>query len=277
MARNPLQLPQFNAMEREVFILNAVWELSNRMVNRSILRLHHNDPDSEVRFQSAEASRLFNIRLVDLLSPPNAQFARHENYVVALKAICENPSFRPKYAVRPLRKAARAFDRWLRSKRRYSRIWLPSIDRNCTIEMQRQEFLKICGNISKHNYTRLTDAAEKLRTILHRTGINVSATESLTLLDEFDDWFHDNIFHYHSSTIAEFINNIRLGIFDYLSPEFQRSYTRDPHDEIKYTFKRPTHLNNDYAFHVHWDLMNKVRSRPWMPAFTVTKALKKRY
>jgi hypothetical protein len=50
MARAPLQLPTFNAMEREIFILNATWELANRTVNRSMLRLHYNDPNSEVRF-----------------------------------------------------------------------------------------------------------------------------------------------------------------------------------------------------------------------------------
>lgn len=143
--------------------------------------------------------------------------------------------------------------------------------------MQRREFLKICGNISKHNYTRLTDAAQKLQQILRRTGVNLTASQALMVLDEFDEWFYQNIFHYHSSTIAKFINNIRIGIFEYLLPEFARSYTPDQYHPPTYGFKQPNGIQNDYAFHVYWDLMSKVRGRPWMPSFTVTSLLKKRY
>jgi hypothetical protein len=34
-------------------------------------------------------------------------------------------------------------------------------------------------------------------------------------LDDFYERFHKDILNYHSSTIAEFLNNIRWGIYEY--------------------------------------------------------------
>lgn len=51
----------------------------------------------------------------------------------------------------------------------------------------------------------------------------MSPDEAALALEDFYRWFHDDILNYHASTIAEFLNNIRWGIYEYLQPEFQRS------------------------------------------------------
>ena len=45
-----------------------------------------------------------------------------------------------------------------------------------------------------------------------------------SVMENFADWFLDDIFVYHSSPIGEFLNNIRWAIYEYLQPEFRRSW-----------------------------------------------------
>jgi hypothetical protein len=96
-------------------------------------------------------------------------------------------------------------------------------------------------------------------------------------LPEFYDWFHDHVFSYHSSAIAEFLNNLRWGIYAYLRPEFERSFTRDDPQSIAYRFQYPQGCDHEPAKTLYWDLMNAVRMEPYVPRFPVTRYLKMRY
>jgi hypothetical protein len=62
-----------------------------------------------------------------------------------------------------------------------------------------------------------------LREILSRSNVSVDLDEAMLALEDFYRWFHDDILNYHASAIAEFLNNIRWGIYEYLQPEFHRS------------------------------------------------------
>jgi hypothetical protein len=75
------------------------------------------------------------------------------------------------------------------------------------------------------------------------------------IIDEFYEWFHTNVFAYHSSAIAEFLNNLRWGIHDYLRREFLRSFTREP-GSIAYHFKYPA--GSQHPTGKYWNLMNDV-------------------
>jgi hypothetical protein len=95
------------------------------------------------------------------------------------------------------------------------------------------------------------------------------------MLDEFYEWFHTNVFSYHASTIAEFLNNLRWGFYNYLVPEFRRSFERT--GEYDYKFDIPSDIVSPLGRAMYWDLMNMVRAPPWFPRFTVTQSLKGRY
>lgn len=87
-----------------------------------------------------------------------------------------------------------------------------------------------------------------------------------------------DVFSYHSSAIAEFLNNIRWGIYEYLRPEFLRSFTsREPGESIAYHFKYPAGSQHPIGKTLYWSLMNDVRTEPLMPRFDVTRFLKMRY
>jgi hypothetical protein len=99
------------------------------------------------------------------------------------------------------------------------------------------------------------------------------------VLPEFWEWFHTHLFGYHLSTIAEFLNNIRWGIFEYLQPEFARAYRVTSYDAGVpiYEFDGPAQIAAPIAKTMYWDLMNMARSKPYFPRFTVTPALKLRF
>ncbi len=96
------------------------------------------------------------------------------------------------------------------------------------------------------------------------------------VLPEFHEWFHDNVFGYHARTIAEFLNNIRWSIFEYLKPEYERSFERiDPNPMYRYRF--PPEITHPVAKEMYWDLMNMVRSAPYFPRFSVNDIFKSQY
>ena len=114
--------------------------------------------------------------------------------------------------------------------------------------------------------------------IFKRNEITLKNENALLILDEFYEWFHKDIFTYHSSAIAEFLNNIRWGIYEYLQPEFQQSIVFENDEHLRrYHYTYPNDVNNSFAKSCYWDLMNEVRSEPYMNKFQVTRYLKMRY
>ena len=85
------------------------------------------------------------------------------------------------------------------------------------------------------------------------------------------------MFQYHSSTIAEFLNNIRWGIYTYLQPEFNRSIVIKDVESQAYSYTFPSGIVTDFGKECYWGLMNEVRKEPYMRRFKVTDSLKQRY
>lgn len=146
-----------------------------------------------------------------------------------------------------------------------------------TITVKRISFIKICGNIAKHSFARLSKTVDEICEVLKANGTTIDHQQGYLVVPEFYEWFHTNVFSYHSSAIAEFLNNLRWGLYDYLRPEFARSFTKDDPALIAYRYIFPHDCNTAVARNMYWDLMNAVRSQPYMPRFEVTRFLKMRY
>jgi hypothetical protein len=269
---------RFNATEKEVIFLKATTELINNMVNFEVLNVIGNDPDSEIRFNSSTHQQFFNIIMVDFLSKTdNRILGESSSYLMALQSICTSPNFNQNNSVSSLKQATQDFTDWLDTEFLVEKVWLPSINLEIDLNIKRIEFIKICGNISKHNFTRLGAVSNELKTIFQRNSHTLSDEDALLIFGEFYEWFHTNIFSYHSSAIAEFLNNIRWGIYEYLQPEFHGSIVYDKKESYMYQFTIPTTISNSFAKTCYWDLMNEVRSKPYVRQFQVTRYLKMRY
>lgn len=267
-----------STIEQEIIVLKAVEEIIDSIVNYEMMSLLGNDPDSEIRFNSSTHQRFFNIVLVDFLSPIDIKdLIKQTSYLDAMKDISERPNFNISDSIKPLLEATHRFDDWLEQEVKVDNVWLPSINTQATLCISRKGSLKMCGNISKHNFLRLNRVAVELQNTLAKNGVSVTLEDSLLTLPDFYDQFHTDILNYHSSTIAEFLNNIRWGIYEYLQPELRRSIVWEGGDPPKYRYTYPNAVTSRFAKECYWELMNEVRSAPYMRKFTVSKWLKLRY
>jgi len=266
-----------SGIEQEVIILKSVKELIDSMVNFELMSLEGNDPNSNIAFKSITHQRFFNIILVDFLSQTDKKGPiKQTSYLGGLREIINNPYFDENNSVSNLKVATLEFKDWVEQEVEVD-VWLPSMDKETKLKITRFSFLKMTGNISKHNYLRAIGVAEELRNILSESGLTVDIDEVLLALAEFYERFHTDVLNYHSSTIAEFLNNIRWGIYDYLQPEFKKSIVWEGDDPPKYHYTYPKEMKSKFAKACYWELMNEVRIEPFMRRFKVTKWLKLRY
>jgi hypothetical protein len=267
----------FSNIEEEVVLLNAIHELIDSMVNFEMLSLTGDDPRSQISFKSSIHQQLFNVLLVDFLSQTDKRSPiQQTSYCGALKFITTDPSFNWNNSVESLRRAIQQFAEWLDQEVEIE-VWLPSIEAQTILNISRMKFLKMCGNICKHNFLRSIGIAKDLQERLAASGVSITLNDALPALEEFYRHFGADIFQYHSSRIAEFLNNIRWGIYDYLRPEFRRSFTPIPSEPPRYEFKYPSGLTAKFAKDCYWNLMNDIRSQPYVRRFEVTKSKDKEF
>jgi hypothetical protein len=268
---------KFSGIDQEVIILKAVIELINSMVNFEILSVEGDDPDSNVAFKSSTHQRFFNIILVDFLSCTDKKGPiKPTSYLGGLREIVNNPYFDENNSVHNLKVATQEFKDWLEQEVEIG-VWLPSIDTDTRLNIKRLDLLKMTGDISRHNYLRAVGVAEDLQEILLKSGITIDIDEALLALAEFYERFHTDIFSYHASTVAELLNNIRWGIYDYLQPEFNKSIVREGGNSLMYRYTCPEEIQSEFARTCYWELMNEVSSKSYMRKFKVTRWLKLRY
>jgi len=277
----------FTATEREVIVLRLVWESIDEMVNYEMFAKPASMTDATLVFNSVTHQRLFNVLLVDFLSkpnqrpfelpmPPDGSPKSEQSILFHLLRICDAPQLDPSGG-RALRRPIEALRDWLEEECRIEKVWLQSISVETTIKVKRVSFIRICGNIAKHSFGRLSESVKEICEILKTSGTTISPEQGYLVLPDFYEWFHRNVFNYHSSAIAEFLNNVRWGIYDYLRSEFTRSFTKDDPILMTYGYRFPPDCNAEVARAMYWDLMNAVQSKPYMPRFNITQYLKMRY
>lgn len=280
----------FNETEQEAIILNAIWGMIDDMVNYEMFAKIERTTDVVLMFSTPIHMRLFNALLVDFLSqlqrrqgravpfdlpqpPPNARQA-DLTHLFYLRQVCAAPKLGPDASM--IAGPLDGFSDWLEAEAVVEKVWLPAINTKLDLRICRLQFTKICGNIAKHNILRLSQNVKHLRQVLNANGHTIDEGQTYLVLPEFYEWFHTNIFAYHSSTIAEYLNNLRLGIFAYLQPEFARAYHEvDPRS--MYRLHIPSAIAHPLAKEMYCELMNMVRSRPYMSRFEVSPYVKMRY
>lgn len=268
---------KFTEIEREVIYLKAINESIDSIVNYEIFELSKGDNGAQAIFKTSVHRRFFNIILVDFLSKPVKEFlGKRYSCLDALSEVCEKPNFNQHNSIKSLNCAVRAFKKWLEHEINV-KIWLASINLEAKLKVQRQEFIKICGDISKHNFSRLSRRANDLKNILFKSGVELSDEDGLLIIDDFYERFHIDIFTYHGSYIVEQLNNIRWGVQEYLLPEFKGSIVYKNGSPPKYSYTYPNCINTKFVKNCYWALMNEVRATPYVKRFKTNEIFRLRY
>jgi len=142
-----------NPFEEELVILKATWDLIDSIVNFDVFMLSDSDTDAQIMFHRSSDQKYFNIVLTDFLSRTDKKAPiRQTSYLGGLRNIALNPSFRSA-STTSLDTAVACFCSWLEQEVTID-IWMPSIDQQVALKIARLSFLKMCGDLCKHNFLR---------------------------------------------------------------------------------------------------------------------------
>lgn len=268
---------KFTEIEQEVIFLKSTTASIGTMVNYQVLQLREGADRTQAVFKTSIHQRFFNIVLVDFLSPTACKVTGDtKSCMDALATICEKPNFNERNSAKLLKQAVTAFKKWLEQEIKV-KVWFASIRLKAKIKVTRKEFISICGDISKHNFSRLDRRARVLQQILKRNGEEVSEEDALLALDDFYEKFHSDIFTYLGSHLVEQLNNIRWGIQEYLQPEFNSSLTHEGCTPPRYRYTYPSGIKAEFAKLCYWELMNDIRAAPDMKRFKTYRLLTRSY
>ena len=227
-----------NEVERESLILNSAWKMIDGMVNWAMFVKNEHIGPTHLLFETRQHARLFIILLRDFLSQSGADRNEHEplglmnpppgsrpsdlTFLFHLRQVCDNPQLGEDPT--GLSEQIEAFARWLEGDFVAHDVNLADINVSADLRIERYRYIRMCGDIAKHNLAHLSRNVRYLHRLLGNADHEVSEQETYLAVENFFEWFFDNIFIYHSSHIAEFLNNIRWAIFEYLKPEYERSW-----------------------------------------------------
>ena len=255
-------------VEKEIILLKATWEIINSAVNNVVF-----NPKKSDLFKTLEHQRYFGVLIIDLLSKPSG-FSFVEKYVQELKNIYTTPNFNNDNSIANLTTAVNNIQNWLKQpvpldeKGHYADepMWFPSIEKSINPRFLREDIIFIYGNMSKHKFTQLTSVTNKIKCCFKKAGKEISEIEALLVLNDLHEHLDDNIFIFHAHHMAKHMNHIIWGIYDYLLPEFQKSIQYiGQNGRYKYTI--PKGVSNNYTKNIYWELMNDVRSKPYIEKF----------
>ncbi|WP_371369325.1 hypothetical protein ACA097_06875 [Pseudomonas sp. QL9] len=263
-------------IEQEAVVLLAAVELIRSMVNREMFDVGDSD-DTNILFRTQTHHRFFSIALVDFLSATDERGPIPKSpYLRKITQISTQPSFDSEGSVSELRLATERFKHWLEEEITVD-VWLPLLNQQFSLRPTRHCIHKISGNLSKHNFLRSIGVLEEIKSLFSSAGHTIETSEIIPSLEQIYEQFHENIGLYHTSIIAEFLNDILWGIQIYLEPEFQRSWTPDLIEPLRYSYQYPTELKDPLARACYWELMNRVRSGPIFHRFKISNSFKQRY
>jgi hypothetical protein len=283
-----------NDTEREVIILNSAWEMIDEMVNWAMFVKNECTEPTHLLLTNRAFSRLFIIFLGDFLSEvkayngkpalglskpaPNGAPPSDKTFLFHIRQVCTNPKLGTDST--RLSQAVDAFAEWLESEFTAQSVNLSAIGFVEDLRITRIQYIQMCGDIAKHNLARLEKRVNDLCKLLKVKKPSVSEQDAYLAVEGFFEWFQGNIFIYHSSQIAEFLNNIRWSIYEYLQPEFQRSWHQPDNwatDFPAYAYHVPPNVTEPLTRAMYWNLMNRARLRPIVPRFVICETSKRRY
>lgn len=282
-------------LEQEAIVLNAVVTMVDDMVNHAIFcPLGSKKQNTNLMPQTAATLRQFAILLRDFLSPVQAKGKNQLPFglptppkdgcltdfttLFYLKLVCENPLIGSDTG--NLSKNVNEFADWLECKAFVPKVWFANINVETDLSIKRFDFIRMGGDIGKHNFLRLGGQANKLRRILHDNNVEIDEGQSYAALPDCWDWFHTHLFAYHASALAEFLNNIRYAIRDYVLPTTKDSYriiAQIDENFAQYTFERPADITSDFAWSQYHSLLDNARSETTFPRFSVSPYFKDQF
>ena len=195
-------------IEHEAIILNSAWTMIDGMVNWAMFMRVDLDEPTNLMFQDQEHQKMFVILLRDFLSQVGARRNQpvplglrrapqdgrptDRTFLFHLRQVCEVPQLGADAV--ELRQQVEAFAEWLEEEFDAREVWLPDIDVQVDLSITRYRYITMCGDIAKHHLGRLSVNARHIQNLLGRANRDIDEQMSYLAVENFFQWFFDNIF-----------------------------------------------------------------------------------
>lgn len=286
-----------NAIEREAIILNTALKIIDSMVNWSIFVAENRINPTNLLFVDSECEKKFIILLRDFLSQVSitgkksnpidykqvqhnsSDSHQHQSFLYQLRQVCQNPQFGKD--VSHLNDTVESFKGWLEKEFILPEFQIPEKNRVVNMKITRYQYITICGDIAECHDERMSVVAKQIQKILKNSNCDIDENLANSVIWDFYHRFFDDILIYHSFQIAEFLNNIRWEVYDYLQPEFKRSLqlaVDATQESPNYIYKIPEEIKKRaIARKMYLELIQRLHKLPLMVRFEVPEILKLRY
>lgn len=268
-----------NSIERETIGLCISLEALNDIVNHALLDVRESSRkpgESEVYFKDFVHRSLFVIRFLDFAKEvgDSKLTGVSGSCIKVLEEACKSKNYDVNESVEELKRPLEQLQKWLDFKAPL-KLWLPTLNIEAKIEVSRMEFLKISGNNSKHNVSRLTGVSKRIHQVLSEHNYDVPIELVPLALEDFQEHLDENYFIYYGTWMTQLLNDVRWGIQRYLEPTYISCFKQDE-DGFRYSYEYPESFENEIAKQWFWRLMNHIRSAPYVKRFTTPSIFKEK-
>jgi hypothetical protein len=267
MASTPTMLSE---PEREVVVLSSVMGIIDDMVNHIIFSFPGNDTTRQPFPETSTAKSYFALRLSDFLSQTDHNIGIEEiPYLRHLTQIVQNPSLGDATG---LRASIKQFVDWLNEKKTFAKVWLRTLNIETSLTPSRLSWLKVTGNLQKHDALRSSGTAEDVAKWLREQGHPVDHMAVLGALDDFREWLTEDALSAYIPVLGFFLNELRWETFEYLRSYYQKHHVIEWDNALqfhRYRFTPDPRITTSFACGQRHALLNWVRKEPIVSRFSI--------
>ena len=266
--------------EQDAIALQTAYDQIAGMVNRALFDFRVQEDGTIVVFKDNVHKEHFFVLLTEFLASVDDKSVLPQGTTLldALDAVCDDPRLPYGGSVDPLQESVAALRKWLDQSLEFE-IHLPSLnlDSEIWLPINMREAAIIYGNTCKHSILHLDVVSQRMRKALRKAGQQVTLEHMSPVLDDFSEWFGDDLWLFYISNLARLLNDVRIGIFEYAHPEYTKSigpFNASNPEDVRYKYDIPGDLVDARATAAYWNLMNFVRAGNSLHTFSVPDFLR---
>ena len=267
MASSPVMLSD---PEREVVVLASVMDIIDDMVNHTIFSFPGRGTILQPFPETSTTKKYFALRLSDFLSQTDRNIGIAEvPYLRHLTQIVESPSLGDATG---LGASVKQFVDWLNEKKTFAKVRLPTLNIETSPTPSRLSWLKVTGNLQKHDALRSSGTAADIVKWLHEQGHVVDHMEVLGALGDFREWLTEDALSAYSPKLGFLLNELRWETFEYLRPYYEKHHVTEWDSDLqflRYRFTSDPRITTPFACGQRHSLLNWVRTKPIVPRFSI--------
>lgn len=266
----PSTAPTLSDAEREVIVLASVMGIIDDMVNYIIFSFPGRDTTLQSLPQTSTTKAYFALRLSDFLSQTDRNIGIAEiPYLRHLAQIVESPSLGEATG---LRASVKQFADWLNEKKTFAKVWLSTLDIETSLTPSRLSWLKVTGNLQKHDALRSSGTADDIAKWLQEQGHTVDRMDVLGALDDFREWLTEDALSAYIPKLGFLLNELRWETFEYLRPYYRKHHVTEWDNAFRLHRDRFTpdpRITAPFACGQRHVLLNWVRKGPIVSRFSI--------